>query len=647
MSGPHGRGGPPKGGPGGGPHGAAAGGVKAQDFKGTLKRFIRLASGHRLLISAVAVSSLIGVVLTVIAPRLLGNATNLVFAGYLGGKLPAGTSKEQVIAQLEAKGETTVADMLSAMDITPGQGVDFGALGRSLLIIMAIYVGSAFFSWAAGQMARIVVQNTGWKLRQEIQAKIDRLPLSYLDKHSRGDILSRVTNDVDNITQTLQQTLTQFLTSTFTIIGIIAMMLSMSWSLTLVALIVLPIGAVLAGILMKRAQPHFRKQWKATGEVSGLVEETITGHDVVTLFNLQKHYEREFGEENDSLYKATFKAQFISSLVNPIMSFVSNLSYVVVAVGGALLVTSGGLTLGEVQAFIQYSRQFSQPVGQLASMANLLQSGLASAERVFEFLDAKEMAPDTGTEIPDGEGCVEFEHVWFGYDPEKPVIKDLSIRVAPGQMVAIIGPTGAGKTTLVNLLMRFYEVDSGRILLDGIDIRDINKDVLRRHIGMVLQDTWLFDGTIEQNIAFGLKGATPEQVRRAAQETSVDRLVRQLPDGYETMVSDQDDSLSVGERQLLTIARAFIADPEMLVLDEATSSVDTRTEVIVQEAMDELRKGRTAFVIAHRLSTIRDADMILVMEDGDVVEHGTHDQLLAAGGVYNRLYQAQFAGPGE
>lgn len=633
MSGPHGR------------RSAGTPGAKAKDFKGTFKRVARLVSGYRWLLIGVSLASLFSVALSVAAPRLLGNATNLIFAGAIGKQLPAGTTKDQLIQGLKAKGETRMADMLGAMDVTPGQGIDFGTLGRLLLLILGLYVAAAILSWAAGQMARIVVQNTGWKLRQEIQAKIERLPLSYLDRHSRGDILSRVTNDVDNVTQTLQQTLTQLLASVFTIIGFIAMMLTMSWSLSLVALVVLPFGALLAGVLMKRAQPHFRKQWKATGEVSGLVEETITGHDVVSLFNLQERYEGQFKTENHSLRRASFKAQFISSLVNPIMAFVSNLSYVVVAVGGAVMVTAGTLTLGEVQAFIMYSRQFSQPVGQLASMANLLQSGLASAERVFEFLDAEEMAPDTGTQVPDGKGHVEFQNVWFGYEKDKPVIRDLSVNVEPGKMIAIIGPTGAGKTTLVNLLMRFYEVDEGAILLDGIDIRNINKDVLRRHIGMVLQDTWLFEGTIEENIAFGLRGATPEQVVKAARETSVDRLVRQLPDGYQTTVSDDGDTLSVGERQLLTIARAFIADPNMLILDEATSSVDTRTEVIVQDAMERLRDERTAFVIAHRLSTIKDADRILVMEHGDVVEQGTHQELIEQGGAYTRLYNAQFAGP--
>lgn len=620
---------------------------KAKDFKGTLRRLTRMLADHKFMLGAITLLSAISVALSVVAPRLLGNATNIVFSGFISSRMPAGMSKQEVISMLNAQGETKVADMLGPMHITPGVGIDFSSLARTLLAVLAIYVGSAFLGWASAQMARIVVQRTGWQLRQSIQEKIDKLPLSYLDKHSRGDILSRVTNDVDNVTQTLQQTLTQFLASILMIIGIAGMMLSMSWVLTLIALIVIPLGAVLAAVLMKRAQPQFRKQWTATGEVSGIVEETITGHDVVSLFNLQKRYDKQFQENNEELYKASFKAQFISNLVNPLMAFVSNLSYVVVAVGGAIFVTSGVLTIGEVQAFIQYSRQFTQPVGTLASIANLAQSGLASAERVFDFLDAPEMGPDRGDAVPKPQGKVEFRNVRFGYDPEKPVIHDLSLTVEPGQMVAIIGPTGAGKTTLVNLLMRFYEVDSGQILLDGVDIRDINKDVLRSRVGMVPQDTWLFDGTIEQNIAFGKRGATLEEVEKAAEETSVDRLIRQLPDGYDTAVSDDGDTLSVGERQLMTIARAFIADPEMLILDEATSSVDTRTEMLVQEAMEKLRKERTAFVIAHRLSTIHDADRILVMENGDVVEQGTHTELLAEKGAYYRLYEAQFAGPTE
>ena len=634
-------------GPGHGPGGGGAGRApaKVKDSMGTLKRVLKMLGEYKWMIGAVALFSLGGVVLSVLAPRILGDATNTVFNGYISSRMPSGATKAEVIAELRASGEVSMADMLEPMDIVPGQGVDFSALGHLLLLVAAIYVGSAFLGWASGQIARLVVQNTGWKLRQQIQDKINRLPLSYLDRHSRGDILSRVTNDVDNITQTLQQTMTQLLTSVFTIIGIATMMLTMSWSLTLVALFVLPLGAIIAGVLMKKAQPQFRKQWKATGAVSGVVEESITGHEVVTLFNLQKKFEDDFTVENQALYRSSFKAQFISNLVNPVMSFASNLSYVVVAVGGAIMVTGGALTIGEVQAFIQYSRQFTQPIGQLASVANLLQSGLASAERVFDFLDAPDMAPDTGSDKPMKTGHVEFRNVRFGYDPEKPVIENLNLNVEAGQMVAIIGPTGAGKTTLVNLLERFYEVDSGEILINGVNIQDIHKDTLRHHMGMVLQETWLFDGTIEENIAFGREGATREEVQKAARETSVDRLIRQLPDGYDTRISDDGDTLSVGERQLLTIARAFIAYPEMLILDEATSSVDTRTEVLVQEAMDTLRQGKTAFVIAHRLSTIRDAELILVMEDGDVVEQGTHDDLLAADGAYARLFMAQFSGP--
>lgn len=620
-------------------------GEKAADFRGTLRRMLRLLSSFRVALIAIFTLTAGSVILGVVTPRILGDATNLVFAGFISKQMPADMTKQQVIEMLRSRGETRTADMLTPMDIHPGHGIDMTALSHVLLTVLALYLGAAILGWAGAQIARIVVQRTGWQLRQSIEEKINHLPLSYLDQHSRGDILSRVTNDVDNVTQTMQQTITQMVSSVFMVVGIAVMMFTMSWKLTLISLVVIPLGAILAGVLMKRAQPHFRKQWKTTGTVSDIVEETITGHEVVTLFNLQNKYEDEFSEENQKLYRASFKAQFISSLVNPVMALVSNLSYVVVAVGGAVMVTSGTLTIGAVQAFIQYSRQFTQPVGQLASIANLLQSGLASAERVFEFLDAPEMSPDTGDVIPTGKGEVEFRDVEFSYVPGKPVIRNLSMKVAPGQMVAIIGPTGAGKTTLVNLLMRFYEVDSGAILLDGVDIREINKDVLRHHFGMVLQDTWLFDGTIAENIAFGKVGATTEEVHQAARETMVDRLIRQLPEGYETQISDDGDTLSVGERQLLTIARAFIADPQMLILDEATSSVDTRTEVLVQQAMDQLRQGRTAFVIAHRLSTIRDADVILVMEDGDVVEQGTHSELLEHEGAYARLYQAQFSAP--
>lgn len=637
---------------------------KSKDFSGSLKRLLGELRPDRWLV-ALALLALAGSVgLNVLAPKVLGRGTDLIFNGVIGRMIERAPSKEAAVAALEAQGKTDLASMLKNMDVVPGHGIDFDALGRVLLACVAIYAASALVSFLGGWVLRIAVQNLGWRLRDEVQAKIERLPLSYLDSHSRGDLMSRVSNDVDNVAQILNQTMSQLFQAVLTVAGILAMMLTLSWRLTLLAIVVVPIGAALAGVLMGKAQPQFRAQWKSTGEVSDLVEESISGHEVLALYGLEKRFDAAFEKSNSELYRSSFVAQFISNLVMPLMNMVSNVYYVIVAVGGGLMVAKGSMPLGGVQAFIQYSRQFTQPIGQLASMANSLQSGVASAERVFEFLDAAEMAPETGAKslaaargtIAEGgaadldehvRGRVVFDHVRFSYVEGTPIIKDLSLEVEPGQMVAIIGPTGAGKTTLVNLLMRFYELDSGRITLDGVDIADLDVDVLRSHMGMVLQDTWLFEGTIEENIAFGAEGATRDEVVRAAKETASDRLIRQLPKGYETRVSDSGDVVSQGERQLLTIARAFVSRPDILILDEATSSVDTRTEVLVQGAMERLREGRTAFVIAHRLSTIRDADLILVMEAGDVVEMGRHEDLLAKGGAYARLYNAQFASPQE
>ena len=677
--------GPGGGGPG---RGRVAPGQKSKNFGKSFKRLVRELGPEKWLISLALLASLAGVILNVIAPKIMGNATDIIFNGVISKQLPPGATKEAAIAGLKAQGQEKIADMLSGMDIHPGQGIDFSGLTKVLLWVALIYIGSAIVSYISGYLLRTVVQNTGYRLRNQIQDKIERLPLKYFDTNSRGDLMSRVSNDVDNATQVMNQTMSQFFQSILTLIGIMAMMLTLSWKLTLAALLVVPVGAVIAGVLMKKAQPQFREQWRSTGAVSGVVEEAMTGHEVVALYGLEKRYTDQFNEANTDLYNSSFKAQFISNLVMPIMTLISNTSFVIVAVGGGLMVTNGSMTLGSVQAFIQYSRQFTQPLGQLASMANSLQSGIASAERVFEFLDADEMAYDdgaksfaearertehperTGAEQPDAlarlaagkvgaakahaaanrgpervKGAIDFRDVKFSYVPGKPIIKGLTLDVEPGQMVAIIGPTGAGKTTLVNLLERFYELDSGQILIDGVDITDLNKDTLRDHMGMVLQDTWLFDGTITENIAFGREGATEDEVVAAAKATGSDRLIRQLPEGYDTPISDEGDQVSVGERQLLTIARAFVSQPDILILDEATSSVDTRTEVLVQQAMDQLREGRTAFVIAHRLSTIRDADLILVMEDGDVVETGKHDDLLAKGGAYAKLYNAQFATP--
>lgn len=641
--------GPMGGGPMGGMGMPAA---KSMDFKGSGMRLLRTLAPERVRLSAIAVLSVISVSAAVVAPKLIGNATNVIFEGVVGAMLgargvPAGTPVAQVIAGLRAQGQGSIADMLAAMNnVVVGQGIDFHRLGSVLLVVVAVYAGSFLAGWFAGRLTATVVQNTARTLRNDVEAKLSRLPLRYVDGNSRGDLLSRVTNDIDNIAQSMQQTLSQLITSVLTVVGVLAMMFWISPVLALVALVTVPLSAVVAMMIGKRSQPEFVRQWKHTGEVNGHIEEMFTGHALVTVFNRQADAQRVFDERNEAMYDASFKAMFISGVMQPAMGFIANLNYLIVAVFGGLKVASGTMTLGDVQAFIQYSRQFTQPITQIASMANLLQSGVASAERVFELLDAQEQGADpqpAAALVTPVRGRVAFEDVSFRYEPETPLIDDLDLVAEPGQTIAIVGPTGAGKTTLVNLLMRFYEVDSGSITLDGVDTRALTRDDLRSQIGMVLQDTWLYSGTIADNIAYGVDGATREQVVEAAKATHVDRFVRTLPDGYDTVIDDEGGTVSAGEKQLLTIARAFLADRAILVLDEATSSVDTRTEVLVQKAMNALRKGRTSFVIAHRLSTIRDADVILVMEHGQIVEQGTHDELLAVDGAYSRLYQSQFA----
>ena len=587
----------------------------------------------------------ISVALSVIGPKLLGHATDLIFAGVVGKQLPAGISKDQAIAEARARGNGRFADLLSGTDAVPGSGIDFAALGRVLLLVLLLYVTASIFMWAQGYLVAGVVQRTVYRLRADVEAKLNRLPLSYFDKQPRGEILSRVTNDIDNLGQSLQQTMSQLLTSLLTVIGVLTVMVVISPLLALVALVAVPFSLLVTRMIGKRSQPKFLAQWRNTGQLNAQIEEAYTGHSIVKVFGRQHDVERTFGEKNEELYGASFGAQFVSGIIMPAMMFIGNLSYVLIAVIGGLRVASGTISLGDVLAFIQYSRQFTQPLTQVASMANLLQSGVASAERVFELLDEPEQSPDPEplSRPPVAEGRVEFEHVSFSYDPEVPLIQDLSLVAAPGHTVAIVGPTGAGKTTLVNLIMRFYELSGGRITLDGTDIAQLPRAALRSKIGMVLQDTWLFHGSIRDNIAYGRPDATDEQIRRAAEATYVDRFVRSLPDGYDTMIDEEASNVSAGEKQLLTIARAFVAEPSLLILDEATSSVDTRTELLVQHAMAALRSDRTSFVIAHRLSTIRDADLILVMEHGEIVEQGKHEQLLAAEGAYFRLYNAQFA----
>jgi ATP-binding cassette subfamily B protein len=621
-------------------------GEKSLNFTESGRRLLTVLRPERWRLAGVVLLGLASVALAVTGPKVLGDATNIIFDGVVGRQLPAGVTKAQAIEGLRADGQDRLADMLGGMDVVPGQGVDFAQLRTLLLLVVAIYVGSALFSWVQGVITTGVVQRVVFRLREQVEAKLGRLPLKYFDGQPRGEVLSRVTNDIDNVAQTLQQTLSQLITAVLTVVGVLAMMFWISPLLAVVALVTVPLSVLVTALIAKRSQPQFVAQWKWTGGLNAHIEEMYTGHALVKVFGRQDQAVRQFHEQNDELYAASFKAQFISGIIQPAMGFIANLNYVVVAVVGGLRVASGTLTLGDVQAFIQYSRQFTQPITQIASMMNLLQSGVASAERVFELLDSEEQQGDPARpeRLPARvAGRVVFEDVSFRYVPDQPLIDGLSLVAEPGQTVAIVGPTGAGKTTLVNLLMRFYEIDGGRISLDGVDTRDLTRDDLRSRVGMVLQDTWLFGGSIRDNIAYGVEDVAEDRLVEAAVATHVDQFVRALPDGYDTVIDDEAANLSAGEKQLLTIARAFLADPAILVLDEATSSVDTRTEVLVQQAMNALRSGRTSFVIAHRLSTIRDADVILVMEHGSIVEQGSHEQLLAAGGAYARLYASQFA----
>ena len=598
-----------------GPMGSAGMPVeRSREFGAALRRLLGLLRPERIGFAVVVALAVASVTLSVLGPKLLGHGTDIIVSGLTRGGPAA---------------------------------IDFGALHRTLFLVVGLYAGGSVLSYGQGFILAGIVQRRMNRLRADVEAKLHRLPLGYVDRQPRGDLLSRVTNDIDNLAQSLQQTLSQMLTSVLTLVGTVVLMFVVSWLLAFIALVTIPLSISVIARIARRAQTRFKAQWEQTGRLNALVEETFTGHNVVKAFGRQAEVEARFEATNDLLHDASFSAQVISGSTQPSMMAIGNLNFVLVAVIGGMRVASGALTLGAVQAFIQYSRQFTQPLTQVAAMVNVFQSGVASAERIFEFLDAPEEPSDADAvaSMTAVQGRVEFDHVSFSYDPDRPLITDLSFVAEPGQTVAIVGPTGAGKTTLVNLIMRFYDVDGGRILLDGVDIAALPRNELRSRIGMVLQDTWLFEGTIRDNIAYGNPSADDDRILAAARATYVDRFVRALPSGYDTRLSDEEGAVSAGEKQLLTIARAFLADPMILILDEATSSVDTRTEVLIQEAMAALRASRTSFVIAHRLSTIRDADVILVMEHGHIVEQGSHGELLAAGDAYARLYQAQFAAP--
>ena len=615
---------------------------RSRHFAGSVLRLVKRLAPQRRRVAAVIVLGIIGTAIGVVVPRILGHATDLLFNGVVGRGLPAGITKAQAVAAARQRGDNAFADLLSGMNVVPGRGVDFAAVARTLGLALALYLVAALLLWAQARLLNVTVQRTTAALRSEIEDKLHRLPLAYFDGRQRGELLSRVTNDVDNLQTSLSITVSQLLTLVLTVVAVLAMMVSISPLLAVMTLLTVPLSLLATRAIARRSKRLFVAQWTRTGRLNAHIEETYSGFTVVQTFGHRAAAQERFRELNDDVYQASFGAQFSSGLVSPATTFIGNLGYVAVAVVGGLQIAAGQITLGNIQAFVQYVRQFNTPVNQVAGMYNTLQSGVASAERVFDLLDEPE-EPATVTTEPSRNGQagrVEFEHVSFSYRAGIPVIEDLSLVAEPGSTVALVGPTGAGKTTLVNLLMRFYDVDSGRILIDGVDITTVNRQQLRSRIGMVLQDTWLFDGTIAENIAYGRPEASADEVTQAAEAAYVDLFARKLPSGYQTRVSNDGGNISAGEKQLITIARAFISQPHLLILDEATSSVDTRTEALIQRAMFDLRQDRTSFIIAHRLSTIRDADRILVMEAGRIVEQGSHAELMAQRGSYYRMTQA-------
>jgi ABC-type multidrug transport system fused ATPase/permease subunit len=637
---------------------------RSRDFTGTAVRLMKRLAPQRKTAIAVIALGVGGTAIGVVVPRILGHATDLLFNGVIGRQLPAGITKDQAVAAARARGTNNFADLLSGMNVIPGQGIDFGAVARTLALALVMYLIAALLIWVQVRLLNVTVQRTLQALRSDVEEKVHRLPLAYFDTRQRGEVLSRVTNDIDNIQTSLSMTISQLMTAILTVATVLVMMLTISPLLTGITLLTVPLSLLATRAIARRSRRLFIAQWANTGQLNAHIEETYSGFTLVKTFGHRARAEDQFRQLNDDVYHAGFGAQFFSGLISPATMFIGNLSYVAVAVLGGVQVATGQITVGSIQAFIQYVRQFNGPLGQVAGMYNTLQSGVASAERVFDLLDEPEESPDPARVLPslNGErprgddagqalaregagqsnlsGRVEFEHVSFAYRPGTPVIQDLSLVAEPGSTVAIVGATGVGKTTLVNLLMRFYDADSGRILIDGVDIASMSRHSLRSRIGMVLQDTWLFDGTIAENIAYGRPGAAEDEIVEAAKAAYVDRFVHTLPDGYQTRVSNDGGNISAGEKQLITIARAFLARPQLLILDEATSSVDTRTEALIAKATHELRRDRTSFIVAHRLSTIRDADLILVMESGKIVEQGNHAELLARRGVYYEMARA-------